>query len=71
MREKDMKGRSGPGADGLQAILIQRSPNVILPVLVYFFNRIISNGVFFSTRRTSIIVPIFKGGSPRDLRVKG
>ena len=56
--------RSGPGADGIQAILIKRSPKVILPVLVYLFNRIISNGVWSSTWRTSIMVPIFKGGVP-------
>ena len=32
---RNMKGKSGPGADGIQAILIKRSLNVILPVLVY------------------------------------
>ena len=63
---KNMKGRSGPGTGGIPAVLIKRSLSVILPVLVHIFNRIISNGVWPIIWRASIMVPIFKRGSPRD-----
>ena len=42
---------------------------MILPVLVYIFIRIISNGVWPSTWRTSIMVPIFRGRVPGIMKV--
>jgi hypothetical protein len=35
---------SGPGTDGMQAVLIKRTLSVILPVLVHIFNKVIRNG---------------------------
>ena len=63
---RNTKGRSGPGTDGIPAILVKRSLYMKLRVFVYIFNRIISDGVWPSTWMTLIMVPIFKGGSARD-----
>ena len=63
---KKMKGGSGPGIDGIPAVLLKRFLDVFLLVLVNIFNRIISSGVWPSLWKVSIMVPLFKKGSPSD-----
>ena len=50
-----------------QQFFMKKSLSVILPKLVYIFDRIISNGIWSSLWRTSIMVLLYKGQSPKIL----
>lgn len=58
----------GPGPDGLPAVFLKRTANIICDPLHIVFNKCITEGYFPDTWKCAHIVPIHKSGSKHEVK---
>jgi hypothetical protein len=58
-----MSNSSSIGTDGLSPLIIKSNSSLIGHQLSFFFNLSFTQGVFPKLLKSSIVIPIFKGGS--------
>lgn len=58
-----LERNKAPGSDGVDSVLVKNISKHIIPVLVYIFNKSLSEGEFPKSLKLAHVVPIFKKGS--------
>ncbi|KAL1448140.1 hypothetical protein WDU94_003659 [Cyamophila willieti] len=64
---KTLKPSLSVGVDGIPAFILKGCGHVLAPVLSSIFNKSLLVGIFPSTWKTAVVVPIFKKGSRFDV----
>jgi len=62
-----LPNKRGSGLDGINSKIYKMAVDALATPLVILFNRSLNEGIFPNSLKTSIVVPVYKGGDPTEL----
>lgn len=63
----DIKNKKSSGVDNLPARMFENIPDCTLNILIHLINQSFESGIFPCCLKTSIVIPLYKGGSPDEI----
>lgn len=64
----DMKNKKSTGDDGIPITVVKKCITHIKQPLAYIFNNCIIHGVYPDILKTAMVIPLYKTGSPKELK---
>ena len=62
---KNLKGGTAAGVDGIPIFLFKNFLSILMPIIVLLCNKVLRSGQWPSAWKTSLFIPLFKGGNPK------